>query len=32
MTKKASKSQLMDSGLNTKADKKGNPFIDKAEV
>ena len=27
MTEKDRKSQLMDSGLSTKVDKKGNPFI-----
>ena len=29
MTEKANKSQLLDSGLNTKAYKLGNPFIDR---
>ena len=29
MTEKANRSQLLDSGLNTKAYKLGNPFIDR---
>ena len=29
MTEKANKSRLLDSGLNTKAYKLGNPFIDR---
>ena len=29
MTEKAIRSQLLDSGLNTKAYKLGNPFIDR---
>ena len=32
MTKKAKRSQLLDSGLSTKVYKLGNPFIIKAEV
>ena len=32
MTKKAKRSQLLDSGLSTKVYKLGNPFIIKTEV